>query len=44
VEKKRFSPWQVFTSEKLRAHVRNAGIQVIGYRELRNLIRAETGT
>jgi predicted glycoside hydrolase/deacetylase ChbG (UPF0249 family) len=37
----RVGDYQVFTSEELRAHVKNAGIQVIGYRELRNLIRAE---
>jgi predicted glycoside hydrolase/deacetylase ChbG (UPF0249 family) len=36
----RVADYQAFTSEGLRAHVRDSGIHVIGYRTLRNLMRS----
>lgn len=40
----RVADHQAFTSEELRSHVRRSGVQVIGYRALGDLLRAEKGT
>ncbi len=40
----RVADYQVFTSAALRDYVRAAGIQVIGYRPLRDLLRSSLGT
>jgi hypothetical protein len=34
----RVADYQAFTSSELRDHVRDSGVQVIGYRELRDLL------
>lgn len=40
----RVADYEAFTSEGLRRHVRRSGLQVIGYRALRDLLRAGEGT
>jgi hypothetical protein len=35
----RVADYQAFTDEELRAHVRNSGLQVIGYRALQELMQ-----
>ena len=37
----RVGDYEVFRSDELRSHIRNLGIQVIGYRPLRDLIQRE---
>jgi predicted glycoside hydrolase/deacetylase ChbG (UPF0249 family) len=38
----RVADYQTFTDERLRSHIQQAGIQVIGYKALRDLMRQET--
>ena len=36
----RVADYQAFSSDELRAYIKNSGIQVIGYRPIRDLMRA----